>query len=174
MKHRWNATPSIAGGGVLMDNGTHSVDIARYLLGPIAAIQAQAGARGQDIDVEDTAHVLFRTRSGVVGQIDLTWSMQRCTQSFIDVYGTEGTVSIGWHESRRRLAGDAALTPFGSGYDKNAAFRNQLQNFIDAVRGRAEPRIGPADAMAAVSVIEAAYASLRQDKWMAPQSREGQ
>ena len=54
MKNRWNAHFEIAGGGVLIDNGSHSVDIVRYLLGPINDLQAIFGKRWQDLEVEDT------------------------------------------------------------------------------------------------------------------------
>lgn len=168
MANRWNIDPKISGGGVLMDNGTHSVDIARYLLGPITAVQAERHARVQPIDVEDACSVLFRAstkHSGdVVGQISLTWSAQLATSTFIDIYGTEGTVLIGWGESKHKL-GSGAFEVFGRGYDKNAAFANQLQNFMDVVAGRGEPRVAAADAIASVSVIEAAYASMNSDKW---------
>ncbi len=164
MAGRWNADPAISGGGVLMDNGTHSVDIARFLLGPIEAIQAERHTRAQAIDVEDACSLLFRSGE-VVGQISLTWSAQLATTTFIDIYGSDGTVLIGWGESKHKLGSDEDWTVFGRGYDKNAAFQNQLQNFIDAAAGRAEPLVSAADAIASVAAVQAAYASLHSDKW---------
>jgi predicted dehydrogenase len=165
MKDRWNADPAISGGGVLIDNGSHSVDIARYLLGPVVSVQAQPGAQGQGLSVEDTVHVMLRTQSGVIGNIDLSWTIHKETPWYISVFGREGSLHIGWQGSQYRQDGSSRWIRFGTGYDKVAAFQNQLQNFIDAVRGRAAPLIRPEDALASVQVIEAAYRSMTADKW---------
>ena len=104
MSRRWNADPAIAGGGVLIDNGTHSVDIVRYFLGPIAEVMAVEGKRVQHLAVEDTASMLLRTPDGVLGTVDLSWSVDRVTDTYLTLYGSEGTISVGWNGARYRQA----------------------------------------------------------------------
>ena len=87
MKERWNAKKAIAGGGVLIDNGTHSVDIARYLLGPLVEVQALLGPSLQGLEVEDTARLSFRTGGGAFGSADLSWSLAKESESYVAVYG---------------------------------------------------------------------------------------
>ncbi|MCA8976283.1 MAG: Gfo/Idh/MocA family oxidoreductase [Planctomycetes bacterium] len=171
MTARWNAIASHSGGGVLIDNGCHSVDVARFLLGPIARVQAQFGRVAQDVAVEDTARLLFTSESGALGSIDLSWSMHKETAAYVRVHGTAGTLEIGWRQSRRKRVSDAGWTEFGTGYDKVAAFRAQLQNFAAAVLGLEVPLIGDEDALASVVVIDSAYRSQREERWVAVEAR---
>jgi len=162
---RWNADPAVSGGGVLIDNGTHSVDIARYLLGPITEVTAWRGRQVQAIPVEDTAHVSLRTVDGVTGTIDLSWSITKERESYVDVYGTEGMLSVGWRGSRYRQNRATAWVPFGKGYDKLGAFAAQLRDFVACARGRGSPLITGEDALASVLAIETAYASAAAGCW---------
>jgi predicted dehydrogenase len=166
MATRWNARPEQSGGGVLIDNGCHSVDVARFLLGPIARVQAQFGRRAQPIAVEDTARLLFTSQSGALGSIDLSWSMHKETAAYVRVHGTAGTIEIGWQTSRQKRVGETDWTPFGHGYDKIGAFAAQLANFAGAIAGREVPIIGAADALASVAVIDCAYRSQREERWL--------
>lgn len=165
MSQRWNARPEISGGGVLIDNGTHSVDILRYFLGPLRDLQAIEGKRVQQLPVEDTVRLFVRSQSGVMGNIDLSWSINKEQPSFINIYGTHGTVQVGWRESRYRRASDDEWIVFGNGYNKVAAFRGQIESFARSVRGEDQLIVSADDAMASVEVIEAAYRSLQQSQW---------
>ncbi len=136
MTQRWNSDPTISGGGVLIDNGTHSVDIMRYFLGPIAEIQVVEGKRVQDIPVEDTVRVFVRSAAGVMGTIDLSWSINKELPYYLSIYGSAGTLHVGWKESKFRRSGDADWTVFGNGYDKIQAFGSQLDNFVAAISWR--------------------------------------
>lgn len=166
MADRWNSDPRTSGGGVLTDNGTHAVDIARYLLGPIASVQAQAGPFVQGLAVEDTAHLTFRTRDGIVGLVDLSWSVNTHAAHYIGLYGTEGAIEVGWAGSRYRQEGSPRWTAFGQGYQKVAAFKRQIENFMGTIRGVEKPLITVEAALASVRVIEAANRSLGQDTWI--------
>lgn len=166
MRERWNARKEIAGGGVLFDNGTHSVDIARFLLGPIATVQAQHGIRVQPIEVEDTCRLYFQSVSGVMGSIDLSWSIHKENDSYINIYGTEGTLSIGWRESKYRQHEKLNWVVFGQGYNKQQTFQNQMRHFVRCVQGLDRPIITPLDGLESVRVIEAAYRSSGVNKWM--------
>ena len=167
MSRRWNSDPAVSGGGVLIDNGTHSVDIFRYFLGPIEAVAAVEGKRIQGLAVEDTVRLFVRTRSGVLGSIDLSWSLDKELESYIDIYGSNGTIRVGWKESKYRPLSSPDWIVFGKGYDKVQAFRRQTENFCRAVRGEERLLINAEDALASVLVIEAAYQSTRRDDWVA-------
>lgn len=166
MTHRWNADPEISGGGVLIDNGTHSVDILRYFLGPIVELQVIEGKRVQDVPVEDTVRMFVRSEGGVMGSIDLSWSLNKELPYYLSIYGSQGTVHVGWKESKYRRASDDKWTNFGKGYDKFQAFGSQVDNFVKAARGEEESLITLADALASVEVIEAGYDAMWRAAWV--------
>lgn len=166
MRRRWNADPAISGGGVLIDNGCHSVDLARYLLGPLDRVQAQFGRRVQPLAVEDTARMLFRSRSGALGSIDLSWSVHKETDAYVRLIGTAGTLEIGWRGSRWKPADGGEWRTFGRGYDKITAFRAQLEDFVRWIGGDHAPVIGDTDALASVVVIDCAYRSAAEERWV--------
>ena len=99
--------------------------------------------------------------------IDLSWSINKEQENYISVYGSEGTLLVGWKGSSYKQDGNAKWVHFGAGYDKVGCLRNQLINFVGVVSGTAKPLITPEDAVASVQVIEAAYASTRQNNWLA-------
>ncbi|UCD55386.1 MAG: Gfo/Idh/MocA family oxidoreductase [Candidatus Omnitrophota bacterium] len=166
MTERWNSKRRISGGGVLIDNGTHSVDIARFLLGPIIFIQAQFGCQVQKIPVEDTARIYFQGKSKIMGTIDLSWSLNKDAPNYMSIYGTEGTLLIGWKSSKYKLHEKNKWKIFGTGYDKQKAFLNQGRHFIDCITHKAKPIITPIDGLESVKVIEKVYESSRMNKWI--------
>ena len=165
MTRRWNSNPDVSGGGVLIDNGTHSVDVMRYFLGPLESVQVFEGKRIQDLLVEDTVQLAVRSAGGAMGSIDLSWSISKELPTFISMYGSAGTLHVGWNESRYKVGDRGEWQSFGQGYDKHQAFTAQLDNFARAVHGEEELRITPEDALASVEVIEAAYAALEASRW---------
>lgn len=165
MSTRWNSNPAISGGGVLIDNGTHSVDLMRYFLGPLADVQVVEGKRSQGLAVEETVHIFVRSTRGVMGAIDLSWSINKELDSFLNIYGSHGSVSVGWKESKYRQSSSRDWVVFGKGYDKVEAFRNQIDNFSRAIAGEEALLVTAEDALASVEVVEAAYAALRENRW---------
>jgi len=166
MTKRWNSDPAVSGGGVFIDNGTHSVDLIRYFVGPLIEIHAVEGKRSQNLPVEETVHVFVRSAAGVLGTVDLSWSINKELESYLRIYGSAGTISVGWKESRYLAPGSREWTAFGKGYDKVQAFRSQIENFSKALRGEEPLLLSAEDALASAYVVEAGYASLRDSRWV--------
>jgi len=173
MSRRWNSEPKISGGGVLIDNGCHSVDLVRYLIGPVTRVSAVECMRVHGLGVEETVQLCLQTESGTLGSVSLSWSIQPEKSDYLRVHGSEGTLVVGWEESKWRAAASPAWTSFGNGYDKVRAFRRQLANVAGAVRGREELLIDARDAVASVAVIETAYEAMRRGEWVPVPSLAG-
>lgn len=166
MSNRWNSDPKISGGGVLIDNGAHSVDLMRYFMGPIADVHAVEGKRVKGLQVEDTIHMFVRSVSGIMGSIDLSWTINKELDHYIKIHGTQGTIYIGWKESKYRQSSSQDWVVFGKGYNKLQAFKSQIENFAKSILGQEILLITAKDGIASVEVIEAGYRSLRQDSWI--------
>ena len=129
-------------------------------------MRAEEGKRVQDLGVEDTCRLFFRTASGAMGAIDLSWSLHKERDAYLEVFGPGGVLSIGWRSSKYRQSEKLDWINFGRGYDKLAAFTSQLKNFAGSILGRELPLISAADGLQSVRVIEAAYRSMALDKWV--------
>lgn len=171
MSRRWNSNKEISGGGVLIDNGTHSVDIIRYFLGAIEEVLAVEAGNMHNLPVDENVKLLAKTKDGVTASVDLTWGINKELPNFISIYGTQGTLHVGWRESKYKINSNPDWTVLGKGYDKVQAFRSKIENFTKAVRGEEELLIKPEDALASVEVIEAAYRSINQSHWTKVQDK---
>jgi predicted dehydrogenase len=165
MTSRWNSQPGISGGGVLIDNGTHSVDIMRYFIGPLQMIHAVEGPPLQGLPVDETVYVTARGGDGAIGRMDLSWSISKQCDDYIAVYGPTGTLRVGWKSSFYRQKGSSEWVQFGRGYDKIQAFCDQIANFSAAIQGIERLLIDAEDAIASVEVIQAGYESLARNSW---------
>ena len=121
---------------MLIDNGTHSVDIARFFLGRISEVHAVEGRRVQGLEVEDTAQMFLRTEQDVLGTVDLSWSIDKSVDYFVASAAARARSRSAGRQSRYRKAGAKEWTVFGPGYDKVAAMRAEVVNFARAVAGR--------------------------------------
>ncbi|HEY8297479.1 MAG TPA: Gfo/Idh/MocA family oxidoreductase [Candidatus Baltobacteraceae bacterium] len=166
MRSRWNGDREIAGGGVIIDNGTHAMDIFRYIGGPLSSVRATEPVRHQDIAVEDTATVCARFGAGGVATADLSWSLDKRLTQYLRICGDDGAIELGWAGSRMKTAADSQWVEFGSGYAKMRAFVGVIENFAGAIRGENALEVTAADALASVEAVDAAYASLRFNMWI--------
>jgi predicted dehydrogenase len=166
MRGRWNVQPQFSGGGVLIDNGSHAVDITRFLFGPISGICAEEARRIQSELVEDTVCLGLRTVSGIKGTAQLSWTIKNASDDYIRVYGTQGTLCIGWKKSQYRPNGARDWISFGEGYSKLKALTRQMVNFVEVITENEIPEVTATDSLESVRVIEAAYKSLPNGQWI--------
>ncbi|MEG2378406.1 MAG: Gfo/Idh/MocA family oxidoreductase, partial [Clostridia bacterium] len=66
---KWKGTRAMDGGGCLINQGIHAIDLMMYLCGDVSSVCAQVGALGRDIEVEDTAAALLAFQNGAQGVI---------------------------------------------------------------------------------------------------------
>ena len=166
MSRRWNCRRALAGGGVIIDNGCHAFDIVAFLFGTVSRVHATRLKPVQNLPVEDSATILVAAGRGLVGRIDLSWSLSTGRESYVTVYGSEGTIEVGWRGSRLRRTGRPPME-IGPGYDKGVAHRRMLESFSAVVAAGATPWISPGECLRTVAAVEAAYRSLRSGGWVA-------
>ena len=92
---KWRGTWEFDG-GALMNQASHYVDLFDWLIGPVESVQAYVATLARNIQVEDTATVGVRWRSGALGSVNVTMlTYPKNLEGSITVIGEKGTVRIG-------------------------------------------------------------------------------
>jgi len=161
----WRGTWALDGGGALMNQGIHTVDLTCWLGGPIARVSGRAATRFHSIEVEDTAVAVLEFANGALGTIEATTCAYPGRARRIEVIGTLGTAIL---DGDRLVA--AAADGAASSVPENAAspavndpsaHRAVLGDFIDAIRNQSAASCDGVEGRRSLAVVEAVYAASR-------------
>lgn len=110
----WHMHKSISGGGTIIDNASHFLDLFDSLFGPITEISAIASNNGFHSSVEDVSIVNLRFAGGVIGSIETSWVDTRGRNSELIIWGTKAVIE--YSESNRGV--NLNIVSYGSDKDE--------------------------------------------------------
>jgi predicted dehydrogenase len=163
----WRADPLIAGGGELLDQGSHLIDLARWFAGDFTEVAGHLGTYFWQMPVEDNAFAMLKTAAGQVAWLHASWTEWKNLFSF-EVFGKRGKLQIdglGGSYGTERLTFYRMLPELGPpettiwefpGPDRS--WENEFAHFARCVETGDLPCGSLADALAALEIVGRLYA----------------
>lgn len=170
----WRGTWQVDGGGALMNQGIHGIDLIQWLMGDITSVFAHTAALVHDIEVEDTAVVAVKYKNGAFGVIQGATSVYPGQGSRFELHGEHGSFIFNDHGivTYDTLAHNIETSALIETINNKVTSRNITQDghivlindFIEAIIEDKEPLINGSEARKAVAIIMAIYESSRTGK----------
>jgi len=169
---RWRGTWALDGGGALMNQGIHSVDLLLWLLGDVERVYATTRTALHAIETEDTAVACLEFAGGAVGTLDVTTAAFPGFPRRVELTGSEGTIVVERdHVVSVELRTPRAPPPPDEGEANASAtspvvsdargHRRVLEDFVSAIRTGAAPLCDGRDGRRSVELAQAVYRSAR-------------
>jgi predicted dehydrogenase len=162
----WRADPQLSGGGELIDQGPHVIDLARWFLGEFVDIEGFAATYFWDMPVDDNGFLLLRTAGRQTAFLHVSCTEWKNTFSF-EIYGRLGKLEIsglGGSYGVERLTFYRMLPEMGPPETTvweypmaDDSWRVEFAEFLDDIRIGRMPAAGLPEAMAVLGVIEKIY-----------------
>ncbi|MDR1957537.1 MAG: Gfo/Idh/MocA family oxidoreductase [Planctomycetaceae bacterium] len=173
----WRGTWELDGGGALMNQAIHSVDLLTWLMGPVVEVNAVTSLLAHErIAVEDTAAAAIRFQSGALGIIEATTAAYPGYLKRIEIHGSTGSAVmeeediIKWDfassidddaeiretMTNRLSTGGGAADPAAIGYHAHA---RQFRDVLDAIDSGRKPLVDGHEGRKSVEIILAIYAA---------------
>jgi predicted dehydrogenase len=176
---RWRGTLALDGGGALMNQGIHTIDLLLWLLGDVARIQAHVATQLHSIESEDTATAILEFSNGAIGIFQATTAAYPGYPRRVEISATEGTVVL---EHDRMIAVDLrnAATE-GAKFaerDENQSgssavvsdFRGHqavIEDFLRAIQKDTTPACDGREGRRSLALVEAIYRAARNPQIVA-------
>ena len=170
---RWRGTLALDGGGALINQGVHTVDLLLWLLGDVARVQARTARQMHKIEAEDTAVAILEFTSGALGILQATTAAYPGYPRRVEITGTEGTVIL---EHDRIIAANLRSAPAAAetaALDENQSassavvsdFRGHqavIEDFLKAIQENRAPACDGAEGRRSLALIESIYRAAGQ------------
>ena len=165
-EREWRAQPQRSGGGELLDQGVHLIDLARWFLGEFTHVEGFAHTFFWNMPVEDNGFLLLRTASDRVAFLHAScteWKNTFCWELYgrngklqIDgLGGSYGVERLTWYRMQPEMGPpDTQLWEYPT---QDNSWSVEMAEFIEDIRAARTPAPGLADAIAALAVVEQIY-----------------
>jgi UDP-N-acetyl-2-amino-2-deoxyglucuronate dehydrogenase len=165
----WRGTWDKEGGAALINQGIHGVDLLTWIAGPIKRVSGHARHLRHPIEADDTTVAVCEFESGALGVIECTTSVTPRQGDWLEFHGERGSVLL---ENYKIAAWQLEDVPAGEPHPEDLLLPGaggvdtghflQVQDMADAVREGRDPVIRGEDALHALAVVQAIYASERR------------
>jgi predicted dehydrogenase len=183
----WRRQP---GGGPVLINLIHDIDMLRHVCGEIETVYAETATGARGFEVEDTVAILLRFRNGALGTVTASdaapspWGWESATgenpvipetgENCYRFLGSEGAfefprIELWRHEGPGPGSWDRPLARLPRPLPERASLARQLAHFCRVVRGQAAPRVDGADALATLAATVAILDSARRGQPVEPE-----
>lgn len=169
-EREWRADPVISGGGELLDQGVHLIDLARWFAGEFVGVEGHVATYFWRMPVEDNGFMLLETAEGQVAWLHVSCTEWKNLFSF-EIFGERGKLQI---DGLGRSYGTERLTFFAmrpemgppdtSSWEypgEDTSWRAELEYFRACIERRQEPEGGVHDALQAMRIVQHLYRSRR-------------
>ncbi len=173
----WRGTWEMDGGGALMNQGVHGIDILLWVMGDVRSVIARADHLVRDIEVEDTVAAIVTFENGAFGVVEGATSCNPGEVARLELHGEKGTIIltdsgiVRWAVAKgdKHLAEDEILAPqeeraHGVADPKAISAEGHvalIRDFVDAIQNDREPMVSPESARKPVELILAIYESAK-------------
>lgn len=162
----WRAQPELSGGGELIDQGVHLIDLARWFLGDFMHVEGHAMTYFWEMPVDDNAFLLLRTADNRAAFLQASCTEWKNTFS-LEIYGRHGKLQVdglGGSYGVERLAWYRMLPEMGPPETTiweypmaDDSWEFEMREFIDDIKQDRVPAAGLSDAIAALQIVEKIY-----------------
>jgi UDP-N-acetyl-2-amino-2-deoxyglucuronate dehydrogenase len=178
----WRGTWAMDGGGALMNQGIHGVDLLQYLMGPVKTVFAHTRTIAHQIEVEDTVSAVLEFKNGTLGVIQAATSTFPGTPRRLEINGDRGGIIleedsiVNWvtegHEPPQEIVightdSRAASDPTAFSIEGHIRL---ISDMLEAIKNAREPLISGDEGRKAVEIILAVYESSKSGKMVELQS----
>lgn len=171
-RSRWRGKRALDGGGAVMNQGVHTVDLLLWLLGDVRRVFARQATALHEIEVEDVLVATLEFKSGALATFEATTAAFPGYPRQLELSGSEGTVivqqdkiaSADLRTPREDLKGGEASTNLAASSPIVSDVRGHkaaLEDFLRAIKDGGEPRCNGAEGRRSVALVEALYRSAR-------------
>lgn len=164
----WRGTLALDGGGAVINQSIHTIDLLYWFAGEVESVAALKGAFTHDIEAEDTAVASLKFKNGAIGVFEGSTSVVPAQKRRIEINGSKGTALLEGDSFSKLMKGHDQKdgdTGEAAGADSPLAgmtainHQRQFDQILDALAGGGQPVVSGEESLQSLAIVEAIYTS---------------